>query len=374
MSPLPIRALTISKQGIGHFVRRGRTDDPTVALVVPRDSLNDVLSSLDIVVHAGGPLQSVDYETPADKAQQLAGLAVQLGDRAGLSDLLTSLRGRAVSVTLADGGQRVGRVVGVEAGREGVGELASLVLQEGATLHVVALGELRGVTVREAEAAADIGYFLDVSRSEPGRTALTVRLAPGSHELELRYSAPSPTWRVSYRLVGEGDGRARLVAWGLFDNTLDEDLEQVELALVSGRPVSFRYDLAETRTPARPEVSDDPTALEAAIGDRGTADALSSLSHEIRTPLAVIRGMADLLSRGLAGTLSDEQRELVTQIRNRASDIAGYLSNLFELVRLRDAGEDLPRTGMFESGPLGDLKVSGSYFLPMQAGSGEPAR
>lgn len=101
MPPLPIRALTISKQGIGHFQRRGRTDETTVTLIVPRDSLNDVLSSLDIVVHTGGPLPSVDYETPADKAQQLAALSVQLGTRASLSDLLTSLRGRTVTVTLA---------------------------------------------------------------------------------------------------------------------------------------------------------------------------------------------------------------------------------------------------------------------------------
>lgn len=251
MAQLPIRALTISKQGIGHFQRRGRTDEATVARVVPRDSLTDVLSSLDIVIHAGGPLQSVDDETPADKAQQLAALSVQLDDRASLSDLLTGLRGRVGAVTLADGSQHAGRVVGVEADVYRSGQPLSLVLQEAAALHVVAMSELRGVAIRDADAVADINYFLDVSRSEQGRTALTVRLAPGNHDLELRYTAPSPTWRVSYRLVGDGAGRARLVGWGLFDNTLDEDLEQVELTLVSGRPVSFRYGLAETRTPTR---------------------------------------------------------------------------------------------------------------------------
>jgi hypothetical protein len=62
MAHISIRALTIYKQGIGHFRRRGVVDERTVSLIVPRDSLNDVLKSLDIVVHAGGLLQSVDLE------------------------------------------------------------------------------------------------------------------------------------------------------------------------------------------------------------------------------------------------------------------------------------------------------------------------
>lgn len=72
MAHIPIRALTLFKQGIGHFRRRGTLDERSLTLAVPRDSLNDVHKSLDIVVHAGGPVQSVDYETPADKTQQLA--------------------------------------------------------------------------------------------------------------------------------------------------------------------------------------------------------------------------------------------------------------------------------------------------------------
>lgn len=51
MAHIPIRALTLFKQGIGHFRRRGTLDERSLT---------------------GGPVQSVDYETPADKTQQLA--------------------------------------------------------------------------------------------------------------------------------------------------------------------------------------------------------------------------------------------------------------------------------------------------------------
>jgi hypothetical protein len=67
MTQVPIRALTLYKQGIAHFRRRGPVTGASASLVVPRESLNDVLKSLDLVLHAGGPIQSVDYETPTDK-------------------------------------------------------------------------------------------------------------------------------------------------------------------------------------------------------------------------------------------------------------------------------------------------------------------
>jgi signal transduction histidine kinase len=371
VAQIPIRSLTIYKQGIGYFRRRGVVDDSTVSLVVPRDSLNDVLKSLDIIVHAGGSLQSVDYETPADKAQQLADLPVKLADRASLADLLVSLRGSTVSVQRGDGEPIEGRIVGVEASLPNLEQPPTLVLQRETEVYIIPLPEVRGLTLRDERAAEDVRFFLDVSRTEQARTTLTVRLATGSHDLELNYNAPSPTWRVSYRLAGDGHGRARMVGWGLFDNTLDEDLENVELTLISGRPVSFTYELAETRVPARPQVADDPTALEQAAGDRRTAEAISTLAHELRSPLTSIRGYADLLGRDVAGALSDEQRSFVNVIRDNAGRLLEQLNSLFELVRIRDRDTPSLPGYLYRSGPLGDLKVSGSYFLPVQMGNAE---
>lgn len=370
MTQIPIRALTLYKQGIAHFRRRGPVTGTTTSLVVPRESLNDVLKSLDLVLYAGGPIQSVDYETPADKEGQLSSLPIHLGERAGLADLLASLRGSPVEVTLDGGATATGRVVGVEASL-GASQTPAVVLQREAELQVIPLDALRQLAVRDQRASDDIRFFLDVSRTEQTRTTLTIRLGDGAHDLELSYSAPSPTWRVSYRLSGIDLGRARLVGWGLFDNTLDEDLEAVELTLVSGRPVSFSYDLAGTRVPPRPEVDDDPSALEQVAGDRATANAIATLAHEIRTPLTVVRGMSEMLARGMSGTLSDDQRQLVLSVRDNATRITNHLNSLFDLVRIRDEQNPALPGFLHQSGPLGDLKVSASYFLPMQGGNAE---
>ncbi|MEO8393702.1 MAG: hypothetical protein ABI700_11990 [Chloroflexota bacterium] len=69
MAQLPIRKLTLWKQGIGYFERRGQVSENVVRLVLPRAATNDVLKSLNIVAHDGGQVLSVEYETPEDKAK-----------------------------------------------------------------------------------------------------------------------------------------------------------------------------------------------------------------------------------------------------------------------------------------------------------------
>src|SRR5205814_9236442 len=56
-----------------------------------------------------------------------------------------------------------------------------------------------------------------------------------------------------------------LQGWGLFDNQLDEDLEDVALTLVAGMPVSFRYRLYEPHTPERPLIADEERTVTAPI-------------------------------------------------------------------------------------------------------------
>jgi len=43
----------------------------------------------------------------------------------------------------------------------------------------------------------------------------------------------------------------------LFDNRLEEDLDDVRVTLVAGQPISFIYDLYESRIPQRPTVKDE---------------------------------------------------------------------------------------------------------------------
>lgn len=371
MSPLPIRSLTLYKQGIGYFERQGEVEESTITLVVPHKSINDVLKSLNVEPDAGQVL-SVDYETPEDKAVLLSDLPVQVDGRAGLVDLLNSLRGSDVTLYGLDPdgeNQARGRLIGVETTVNT--DIPSVLLKTDDDVNIVPLSRVQRVTLHDERVGADVDYFLDVSRSEQQRASLTLRLTDDVQTLRISYQAPSPTWRVSYRLVGDGQGQARLVGWGIFDNTLDDDLEDVSLTLITGRPISFEYDLYQSRVPGRPHISDDTTALETVAGHPQTAEMISSLSHELRTPLSSMYGYADLLLAGASGDLNDDQRKMVEVLKTNAQRMSELLNDLFDVVRVRDADTGQTQTWYYRSGPLGDLKVSSSYFIPMLMGNAE---
>ena len=367
MATLPIRTMILYKQGIGYFTRQGTVTDTTFALVIPRETTNDVLKSLDIAVSRGGPVLSVDYETPEDKTAVLNTLAVKIADRSSFVDLLTSLRGSQVTLQRDSGEPVVGRVVGVETSLDP----GTVVLQAANALQVVPLATIHGLTMHDERATQDISFFLDMSQTDQTRTTLTIRLPAGEHDLSVRYLAPSPTWRVSYRLVRDASGDVRLAAWGLFDNALDEDLDHVQLTFISGRPISFEYELYESRIPPRPHVSDDPTSIENAAGSPMFRDSIATLSHELRSPLTAISGFSELLDREAMGPLSDAQHEAIRTIKSNATHLTTMVGELLKLGRLNDTGS---RYDFFtyRAGLLGDLKVSASYFMPVTMGNAEP--
>ncbi|MBN1311755.1 MAG: hypothetical protein JXB30_10070 [Anaerolineae bacterium] len=218
--------------------------------------------------------------------------------------------------------------------------------------------------------ATNIGYFLDVSGTEHTHTALTVRLSEDTRDLGISYQAPSPTWRVSYRLVGVEHGQARLLAWGLFDNSLDEDLDDVQLTLISGRPISFEYALYESKVPHRPHVADLAEAVSAAANPLA-AESIATISHELRTPLNSILGFSRVLLQGVDGELTAQQHQDIETIHKSGQHLLEQINNLLSAVHLKD-DMSMAQPMLFRSGPLGDLKVSSSYLQPMIMENAEP--
>ena len=78
------------------------------------------------------------------------------------------------------------------------------------------------------------------------KKAVSLRFAgQGRRRVRVGYVAEAPVWKTSYRLVldPKGSGKPFLQGWAAVDNASDEDWRGVRMALVAGRPVSFRMDL-----------------------------------------------------------------------------------------------------------------------------------
>ncbi len=270
MTTLPVREMVLYKHGVGFFVREGAVSGENVALTFRQDEVNDALKSLAVFDKSGGQVLGIHYQTPMDRDARLASSSIRLSDTASLRDLLRGLRGRVATIQAEIYPETVslfmGRVIGLDEAQTDAHDgtwqaLVSLLAADG-TVHVLDLNDIRTVQIQDEQAARDLSYFLDTSMSEDDRRTVNVRLSAGEHQLVVFYVAPSPTWRVSYRLVAESEaggegGKALLQGWGLFDNRLEEDLDDVRVTLVAGQPISFIYDLYASRIPQRPTVQDE---------------------------------------------------------------------------------------------------------------------
>lgn len=258
--------------------------------------MNDVLKSLAVFPQGEGQVVSVSYETPEEKDEALKKAPLVLSDCKSWLDLLRSLRGCQVRLHIAglegnSGSERLvhasnsevvvsGYMVGLNEVDDKPEQTLVAIMTAGSeadsspNVRTYVLSQVRGLDIIDPQSGDDLRYVLDLSHSRENQRAVTLFLDRPHQELLVSYVAPTPTWRVSYRLVYTPDslensgslasdvapstpGQLLIQGWGIVDNQLDEDLEDVSLTLIAGQPISFIYDLYTPRFVERPTVEDE---------------------------------------------------------------------------------------------------------------------
>jgi hypothetical protein len=265
---LGINRLTLYKHGLGFFERQGQADT-AFTLEFPSQAMDDVLKSLSVFPSAG-VVKSVAFETPPDRNETARRHAIELSSEQPISSLIHSFMGQPVIVMAGDSSIE-GALIGLESEDEDHLKRALLAVLTTSGVRLVPLNQVTQISLVSESAQGELSFALEDRQRAADRSQARVTLSEPS-EVNLTYIAPAPAWRVSYRVIispsVSDDPEARGVfvqGWGLFDNTLDEDLTDVQLTLTAGMPVSFRYALHEPNTPTRPTVQDEERTVSAPI-------------------------------------------------------------------------------------------------------------
>ncbi|MDR3138800.1 MAG: hypothetical protein LBT95_03890 [Treponema sp.] len=262
----PLRRIALFSSGVGFFEHSGRITGPT-AFTLPFhvNTVKDVLKSLILAEtppeasdQGGSP--SVTYPAEAALDRTLQSLRVDLSGNPGIAELLNKLRGAEIEVSAP--GAISGRIIGVEYRPSGIqprwGEAAeneaylSLFTPQG--IRIIGLKEIASFSFKDPELNADLNRALDLitaSRDEEIRNLKVNLPGRGNRDLVLSYVIPAAVWKVSYRLDLSRE-KPLLQGWAIVDNDSDTDWEEVELSLVTGRPVSFIQNLYTPYHLARP--------------------------------------------------------------------------------------------------------------------------
>ena len=331
MAQVPVKQVVLFSSGVGYFEHFGSVQgNGSTELQFKTQQINDILKSLVLQDLDGGQVSTVTYPSQDPLSKTLGSFQVNIANNPPLADLLNQLRGAVVSVKTTNAEALRGTILGVEKkprpvgakGDEEVIEVAVMnVLVDGARIVSVALDDVRDLQIEDPQLREELGKALAAVAQARGQDKKPVAInfrGEGERRVRIGYVVETPVWKTSYRLLLGDDagakegakagpapapagslqrpgdpakpveadkpplpGAGKLQGWAIVENQTDSDWTDVQLSLVSGRPISFIQDLYQPLYVPRPVVQPElyaslrPQTYDAGMGEAREAEEYS---------------------------------------------------------------------------------------------------
>ena len=329
-SDLPIAQVVLFSSGVGYFQREGQVDgNARVDLTFPTEDINDLIKSMTVQDLSGGQVGTISYDSLTPVERTLQSFAINLNGNPSFGDILHQARGEKIEVVLQQAnaqqpGTLTGTIVGIErktkaVGQENVVESRQLNLWCADGVRSFALSEVQRVRFLNPIMESEFRQALEtlaLSRDTQKKAVSLHFTGEGKRKVRVGYVVENPMWKTSYRLVLDKQKKDKpyLQGWAIVENPSDEDWKGVNMALISGRPISFKMDLYSQLFVPRPTVVPElfaglkPVAYNSAIGgeiNNPSTQAVDSglFPHarpELSSPMAItgesvaVRGFVDV--------------------------------------------------------------------------------
>src|SRR5262245_9474712 len=337
---LPVSRVILFSSGVGHFARSGEVDgDARVDLRFPEQDVNDLIKSIVLQDFSDkGRVSAVTYDSHDPIDRTLQSFAINLNNNPTFANILTQARGEKVEVALQQAavGQPAnitGSIIGVETQKQpaqgGAIDVPVLNLWCAEGVRSVKLGDVQRLRFSNPVIENEFRRALETLAlsHDAQKKAVSLHFAgEGKRKVEVSYVIENPIWKTSHRLVLGKEGKPFLQGWVVVENPTDEDWNQVAMALVSGRPISFKMDLYNPLYVPRPTVEPElfaslrPPAYSGRMNSLGDKDGLNHQSgndahrfgpanhtrgYRFQTTLA--SAMVDGSARTLGGTAANAE-------------------------------------------------------------------
>src|SRR5215217_2670257 len=264
---LPITRVVLFNSGVGYFSRSGEVEgEARVDLTFPESDINDLLKSMVLEDFGKGRISAVSYDSREPIARTLSSFAVNLTGNPTFAGIVSQMRGERVEVAVSptaanQPGKLSGTIVGVEHQKAPAGaaavdvEVLNLWCAEG--MRAVKMADVQSLRFSNPVIESEFRRALEVLALSHDSQKKSVQLhfaGEGKRKVQVGYVVEAPIWKTSYRLLLAEKDRPYLQGWAMVENPSDEDWSNVKMALVSGRPISFKMDLYNPLYINRPTV------------------------------------------------------------------------------------------------------------------------
>ena len=280
MSKLKVKKVIIFKHGVSYYILEGTVKGPdTLELEFKIDEMDDVLKSLFVLdTSEKGYISSISYDAALDTSQLLKSIMLDIPDMDSFSSFITQIKGANVSMTIKGGKILSGTIMGIEqieklSKDEKIAEKQLILLEDENGISKINFDEIKSLDILNEDLKKDLKFFLDtvVSGKKKDAKKIMINCESGGNDavnrnIYVSYIRESPIWKTSYRLIMSKEQaleeKSLLSGWGLIENTTNQDWEKIELSLVAGMPVSFKYEFYRPIFMDRPIIR-PPKALSA---------------------------------------------------------------------------------------------------------------
>lgn len=238
--------VVLFKQGLG-YVEKVFTVEGNVVIELQFDEsqVPDVLNSLVVVDKDGGIISDIEYDSKTPREKLLGEI---FGGRqvSGLVGALSMFKGAEAEFSVSDK-KIVGRIFGVEQyqrSKDLTSWRVSVITRDG-TVTFFDISEISSFKLIDPSLQKDLTRYLRLVAESFKRRRKTIRIhckGKGKREILVAYTIEIPVWKTTHRFVLKRD-KALCQSWAVVDNTTLEDWKNVEMVLISGVPVVFKYDL-----------------------------------------------------------------------------------------------------------------------------------
>ncbi|MGF6905784.1 hypothetical protein [Fusobacterium sp. PH5-44] len=244
---IPIKKVTIYSSGVGYFEHNGTVENSLkLALPFEKKALNDVLKSITIY-DPNTKSPRISYPSEETVRRTLESLSVNLGDNPSIEMILNSLRGAEIRILAPD--EITGKIIGAQikktkAGDNVVEESILSILSNG-QIQVVKTNEIVSYSFMDAKITEDMNRALELILNSKNENIKNINIhlsGDKKRDIEISYVMASPIWKATYRF-DLGQEKPYLQGWAIVDNVGEMDWTNVELSLVTGKPVSFIQEL-----------------------------------------------------------------------------------------------------------------------------------
>lgn len=257
---IPLQRVVLFSSGVGFFQHDGKVQgDAETQLQFRVEDINDLLKSMVVADLGGGQITTIGYGSKDPISKTLSSFAIDLTKNPTMAELLGQIRGERVELEAPD--KITGLIVGVEKKTRPTKdnqpiEIDVLNLMTDAGLRSIPLETVTRIQLLDAKLNAELQKALSLLASAHATDKKTVTLqfrGQGERPVRVGYIQEAPLWKTSYRLVLDAQKAPFLQGWAIVENTTESDWNNVDLTLVSGRPISFTMDLYEPLHLPRPQ-------------------------------------------------------------------------------------------------------------------------